>query len=54
MADRRTGAVAKPDTHLLKFHGTYHQDDRDVRKERARQKLEPAYEFMVRILRWGG
>src|SRR5690606_27703899 len=29
-------------------HGTYLQDDRDLRAERARQKLEPAYGFMVR------
>lgn len=54
LADRLTGAVAKDDTHLLKFHGTYQQDDRDLRKERARQKLEPAYEFMVRLRVPGG
>ncbi len=54
LADRLTGAVAKGDAHLLKFHGTYQQDDRDLRKERARQKLEPAYEFMVRIRVPGG
>ncbi|MDY0165226.1 MAG: NADPH-dependent assimilatory sulfite reductase hemoprotein subunit [Thermoguttaceae bacterium] len=54
LADHLTGAVAKGDTHLLKFHGTYQQDDRDLRKERARQKLEPAYEFMVRIRVPGG
>ncbi len=54
LADRLTGAVAKDDTHLLKFHGAYQQDDRDLRKERARQKLEPAYEFMVRIRVPGG
>ncbi len=54
LADRLTGAVARPDTHLLKFHGTYQQDDRDLRRERARRKLEPAYEFMVRIRVPGG
>ena len=27
-------------TQLLKFHGIYQQDDRDVRKERMRQKQE--------------
>ncbi len=54
VADRLTGAVARDDTHLLKFHGTYQQDDRDLRKERARQKLEPAHEFMVRIRVPGG
>ncbi len=39
---------------MLKFHGTYQQDDRDLREERARQRLEPAYEFMVRIRVPGG
>ena len=25
------------------------QDDRDLRDERRRQKLEPAYSFMIRV-----
>ncbi len=54
VANRLTGAVAKADSHLLKFHGVYQQDDRDLRKERTRQKLEPAYEFMLRIRVPGG
>ena len=33
---------------LLKFHGTYQQDDRDQRKERRKQKLDKAWSFMVR------
>ena len=33
----------------MKFHGSYMQDDRDLRNERQRQKLEPAYQFMVRV-----
>lgn len=49
-----TGSVAPEDTHLLKFHGTYQQDDRDVRNERERQKLEPAFEFMIRVRVPGG
>ena len=28
---------------LLKFHGIYQQDDRDVRRERASKKLPLAY-----------
>lgn len=43
-----TGALAEDDTHLSKFHGIYQQDDRDVRSERKRQRLEPAYSFMIR------
>ncbi len=34
--------------HLLKFHGSYQCDDRDVRRERRARGLEKAYEFMVR------
>lgn len=37
------------DASLLKFHGTYQQDDRDVRHERRKQGLEEAYQFMVRV-----
>src|SRR3546814_534971 len=38
----------------MKFHGIYQQDDRDIRDERRRQKLEPAYSFMVRVRLPGG
>jgi sulfite reductase (NADPH) hemoprotein beta-component len=54
LADRATGAVSPEDAKLLKFHGTYQQDDRDLRNERQRQKLEPAYGFMVRVRMPGG
>lgn len=37
------------DVHLLKFHGTYQQDDRDRRREREAAGLEKAYAFMVRV-----
>ena len=30
------------------------QDDRDLRDERRRQKLEPAYSFMIRVRAPGG
>lgn len=48
LADPLTGALADDDTHLSKFHGFYQQDDRDIRSERKRQRLEPAYSFMIR------
>ena len=54
LLDRVTGSVGADDTKLLKFQGIYQQDDRDVREERRRQKLEPAYQFMVRIRLPGG
>ncbi len=49
-----TGALAPDDTHLLKFHGSYQQDDRDLREERRQQKLEPDYQFMIRTRLPGG
>lgn len=54
LKDSVTGAVADADQILLKFHGTYQQDDRDVRLERQRQKLEPDYGFMIRARITGG
>ncbi|BAW80677.1 sulfite reductase (NADPH) hemoprotein subunit beta [Candidatus Nitrosoglobus terrae] len=54
LADPVTGSVTGDDAKLLKFHGTYQQDDRDLRTERMRQKLEPAYSFMVRVRMPGG
>ena len=36
------------DVTLLKFHGTYQQDDRDARKRRG-ESAEKAYAFMVRV-----
>lgn len=44
-----SSGIPDDDNRLLKFHGSYLQDDRDLRNERQRQKLEPAYQFMIRI-----
>lgn len=44
----------EPEYQLLKFHGTYQQDDRDQRKERRQQKLDKAWSFMVRTKMPGG
>lgn len=49
LLDRITGALPGDDIRLMKIHGMYQQDDRDVREERRRQKLEPAYQFMIRV-----
>ena len=54
LLDPLTGAIAPSDTQLSKFHGIYQQDDRDIRSERTRQKLEPAYSFMIRARIPGG
>lgn len=52
--DPLTAGIPEDDNKLLKFHGSYLQDDRDLRAERERQKLEPAYQFMVRVRTPGG
>ncbi len=49
-----TGALAEDDQTLIKYHGSYQQDDRDVRDERRRAKLEPDYSFMIRTRTPGG
>jgi sulfite reductase (NADPH) hemoprotein beta-component len=54
LADTSTGAMAEDDQQLLKFHGTYQQDDRDLRADRRKHKLEKAYSFMIRIRVPGG
>jgi sulfite reductase (NADPH) hemoprotein beta-component len=54
LADPVTGAIAESDTVLLKFHGSYQQDDRDLREERRKSLLEPAYSFMIRTRTPGG
>lgn len=54
LLDELTWAVRPDDTKLMKFQGIYQQDDRDVRDERRRQRLEPAYQFMARVRLPGG
>lgn len=54
LVDRITAGVTFESNKLMKFHGIYQQDDRDIRDERRRQKLEPALTFMVRVRLPGG
>ena len=54
LEDKSTGAISASDQQLTKFHGTYMQDDRDLRDERKAQGLEPAYSFMIRCRLDGG
>jgi sulfite reductase (NADPH) hemoprotein beta-component len=49
-----TGAISDDDQQLIKFHGIYLQDDRDLRPERAKRKLDKAYSFMARLRVPGG
>src|SRR3954452_9283080 len=39
---------------VLKFHGSYQQDDRDQRTLRKREGREKAFQFMVRVRVVGG
>ena len=54
MQDRMSAGIPEDDNRLMKHHGSYLQDDRDLRNERQRQKLEPAYQFMLRVRLPGG
>src|SRR5512133_1691311 len=54
LADPVTGSLTFADTQISKFHGMYQQTDRDIDKERKRQKLEPAYSFLIRVRIPGG
>ncbi|MFD1887893.1 assimilatory sulfite reductase (NADPH) hemoprotein subunit [Paenibacillus wenxiniae] len=54
LRDPITGSIPEDDNRLMKHHGSYMQDDRDLRNERKKQKLEPAYQFMLRVRASGG
>lgn len=54
MEDRLSAGIPEDDNRLMKHHGSYLQDDRDLRIERQKQKLEPAYQFMLRVRLPGG
>ncbi|MDR0183118.1 assimilatory sulfite reductase (NADPH) hemoprotein subunit [Lysobacter arvi] len=54
LANPVTGALNEDDQTLIKYHGSYQQDDRDIREERRLAKLEPAYAFMIRTRTPGG
>jgi len=52
--DPLTGSIRADDQLLIKFHGTYQQQNRDVDNERKHQKLEPLYSFLIRVRVPGG
>jgi sulfite reductase (NADPH) hemoprotein beta-component len=54
LRDQITGSIVEDDAQLVKFHGMYLQDDRDLRGERARKKMEKAFAFMIRVRVPGG
>lgn len=54
LRDEVTGAIREDDQAVIKFHGMYQQDDRDLREERAEKKLDRLYSFMIRLRLPGG
>ncbi|WNC69246.1 assimilatory sulfite reductase (NADPH) hemoprotein subunit [Thalassotalea nanhaiensis] len=52
--DEITGGFTSDNFQLIRFHGMYQQDDRDIRAERAKQKLEPLHNVMLRARMPGG
>ncbi|CCK69110.1 uncharacterized protein KNAG_0B06860 [Huiozyma naganishii CBS 8797] len=52
--DKSAMQLAADDQQLLKFHGCYSQNDRDVLEARKAQGLEPLYSVMARIRLPGG
>ncbi|MEM6341364.1 MAG: assimilatory sulfite reductase (NADPH) hemoprotein subunit [Pseudomonadota bacterium] len=54
LADPITGGFSADNFQLIRFHGMYQQDDRDIRPERTKQKLEPLHNVMLRARMPGG
>ncbi|MDG1732351.1 MAG: assimilatory sulfite reductase (NADPH) hemoprotein subunit [Thalassotalea sp.] len=54
LTDDITGGFTADNFQLIRFHGMYQQDDRDIRAERAKQKLEPLHNVMLRARMPGG
>lgn len=54
LADVSTGGLTEDEQQLLKFHGCYLQDDRDLRAGRRKHKLEKAFSFLIRVRVPGG
>jgi len=54
LKDNVTGGFTADNFQLIRTHGMYQQDDRDIRNERAKQKLEPLHNVMLRARMPGG
>lgn len=54
ITDDLTGGFTADNFQLIRFHGMYQQDDRDIRAERTKQKLEPLHNLMLRARLPGG
>lgn len=54
LADTSTGGISEGSGQMVKFHGCYVQDDRDLRANRRQHKLEKAFSFLMRVRLPGG
>ncbi|BBG30751.1 assimilatory sulfite reductase (NADPH) hemoprotein subunit [Zymobacter palmae] len=54
LKDGLTGGFRGDNFMLIRFHGMYQQDDRDIRREREEEKLEPRHAMMIRCRLPGG
>lgn len=54
LGEQLTGGFQGDNFQLIRFHGMYEQDDRDIRAERLQQKLEPNKNVMLRCRLPGG
>ena len=54
LADPAIDHLSDSNKSLIKFHGSYEQEDRDARKNRAKAGVGKAYMFMIRLKMPGG
>jgi len=54
LADPASGTVPEDTNQLMKFHGVYAQDDRDLRSQLRKEGKEKAFSFMARVRVPGG
>jgi sulfite reductase (ferredoxin) len=54
LADPAVDHLSEANKQLIKFHGSYQQEDRDTRKSRGKAGVGKAYMFMIRLKLPGG
>ena len=54
LADPTVDHLSETNKQLIKFHGSYQQEDRDARKNRGKAGVGKAYMFMIRLKLPGG
>lgn len=54
LEDQLTGGFRGDNFQMIRFHGMYEQDDRDIRAQRLEEKLEPRKFMLLRCRLLGG